>query len=380
MRAEPDPHVRITGTGSALPERRVDNDLLATRVSGYDPEVSGPFGRWVDKVTHIHERRFCAPGERTSDYALEAARRALAMAGVEPKDLGLIAYASFTPSQWLPGDHCRLAYELGAHRTANFNLMAACAGSIYGLGLAYGMIASGVCEHVLVVGAETISRVLNFSDPVTAILFGDGAGAVVLSRGDGTGNGGMLPPDLSFAWSPRNIHQANSNVPVDVPVFPDRLQRPGVPLVEQSLVEMEGGPAVLRKAVVEMAASTVRCLGYEPRALKHDDPTLRETLDRAWIVPHQANGRIIDDLCHRLGVRPERAIRTIYRYGNMSAASNLVALDHGIRRGNTYRRLDEDGHVLEIVDAPEDRIQRGDLVLMPSIGGGYLMGCVGFVY
>ncbi len=380
LRATLNPHVRITGTGAALPERIVDNDELESLVTGYDQTHSGPFGQWVDQVTHIHERRYCTPGQRTSDYALVAARQALDAAGIEPTDLDLIIYASFTPSQTLPGDHCRFAQALGATRTATFNLMAACAGSVYAMGLAYGMIASGVHRHVLVIGAETISRVLNFHDPLTSILFGDGAGAVVLSRNDATTGKGMLPPDMSFQWSPRNIHQANSNVPVDVGLFPDRLQQPGVPLVEQAMVEMEGGPNVLRKAVIEMAGCTARCLGYEPKALRSMPPDLRETLDRAWVVPHQANGRILDGLADRLKIGKNRLIRTIYRYGNMSAASNLVALDHAIRYGNTERELDADGHVVRIVDVPDARIQDDDLVLMPSIGGGYLMGCVGFIY
>ncbi len=248
------------------------------------------------------------------------------------------------------------------------------------MGVAYGLIASGVHRHVLVIGAETISRALNFHDPVTAILFGDGAGAVVLSRDDeGEDGRGMLPPEMRFAYSPRNIHQGNSNIPVDVAWFPDRAQQPGVPLVEQSVVEMESGPNVLRRAISEMAVSTVACLGYDRRALRKNDPGLRATLDRAWIVPHQANGRIIDGLCEKLGVPSERVIRTIYRYGNMSSASNVVALDHAIRRGNTHRRLDDEGRLLEIVDAPDQKIRPGDLVLMPSIGGGYLMGCTGFV-
>jgi 3-oxoacyl-[acyl-carrier-protein] synthase-3 len=334
----------------------------------------------VDRVTHIHERRFCRPTDRSSDFALEASRIALADAGLEPSDLDLIVYASFTPSQLLPGDHCRLAESLGARSAGNFLLTAACAGSVYGMGVAYGMIASGVYRHVLVIGAETISRALNFHDPVTSILFGDGAGAVVLSRSDEAEEGrGMLPPQMGFAYSPRNIHQGNSNIPVDVAVFPDRAQQPGIPLVEQSVVEMESGPNVLRRAVNEMAESAVRCLGYERRDLRKNEPSLRASLDRAWIVPHQANGRIIDGLCEKLGVPTERVIRTIYRYGNMSSASNVVALDHGIRRGNTYRRLDDGGRVLEILDGTDDRIRPGDLVLMPSIGGGYLMGCAGFI-
>jgi 3-oxoacyl-[acyl-carrier-protein] synthase-3 len=379
VRIDPNPNVHLTGTGSYLPERVVDNRTLAGLVHGYDELRSGPFPDWVDQVTHIHERRFAGPGVRSSDLAREASLRALEMAGIAPEDLGLIVYASFTPSQNIPGDHCLLAEQLGATSTPTFNLMAACAGSIYGLAIAYGFVASGVYDHVLVVGTETISRVLNYHDPVTAIIFGDGAGAAIVSR-DHRGSGkGMLPPYMSFQYSARNITLANSNVPVDVGCFPERQIQPGVPLVEQALVEMESGPSVLRHAVNQMANCAARVLGHDPRELRGDGGDLHRTLADAWVVPHQANGRIIDGLGEKLGVAPERVIRSIYRYGNISAASNLVALDQGVRQGNTARRLDSQGRVLEVVDQPEYRIGDEGLLLLPSIGGGYLMGCVGFV-
>ena len=381
MRQQLNPNVRLTGTGACLPERVVDNPTLGTMVSGYDESHSGPFPHWVDQVTHVHERRFAAPEVRSSDLAVVAARQALDAAGIRASDLGLVVYASFTLSQILPGDHCRLTEELGCPTVPTFQLMAACAGSIYGLGVAYSMVASGVFEHVLVVGAETIAHALNFADPITSIIFGDGAGAAVISRHDGArGDGkGMLPPDLAAEFSPRAIHLSNSNVPIEMPVFPDRALQPGVPLVAQALIELEAGPSVLRRAVIHLAGRTARCLGYDPKDLKRGDAGLRASLDEAWIVPHQANGRIIDGLVDKLGIRPERAIRTIYRYGNISAASNLIALDHGIRYGNTRRVLDDAGHVTAVETQPEHKIRDGDLVLMPSIGGGYLMGCIGFV-
>jgi 3-oxoacyl-[acyl-carrier-protein] synthase-3 len=379
MRARPDPRIQVTGTGSCFPERVIDNRTLEGLVGGYDPGVSGDFARWVDQVTHVHERRYCAPHERTSDFALGAARQALAMAGLGPRDLGMIVYASFTPSHAIPGDHCLLAHELGTGDTPTFNLMAACAGSVYGMAVAYGMLAAGVYEHVLVVGTETISRAINFQDPLTAIIFGDGAGAVILSRKDGPKGTGMLPPYLACRYNARNIHLGNSNIPVDVRAFPESEIQPGVKLVEQALIEMEGGPSVLRHAVNAMAGCTLRCLGYEERELRHATDGLAETLRRAILVPHQANGRIVDGLAEKLGIPPGRVIRTIYRYGNLSAASNLVALDHAMRRGNMVRRLDPTGAVVSVDDDPSGRIVPGDLVLLPSIGGGYLMGCVGFV-
>lgn len=380
MQADLNPNVTISGTGSYMPPRIVANDELGKLVDGYDAERSGPFGPWVDQVTHIHERRFCEKDVRTSDLALVAARRALDSAGLQASDLGFIVYSTFTPSHIIPGDHCVFAEQLGATSCPNFQLSAACAGSIYGLTMAYSMVAAGLYEHVLVIGAETISKVLNYNDPITSIIFGDGAGAAIVSRRKDTETrGGMLPPHLTFAYSPRNITLANSNIPMDVGCFPDRQTQPGVPLVEQALVEMESGPNVLRKAVTEMAGCASMALGYEKKAIRRPPEELAETLSNAWIVPHQANGRIIDGLGDKLKVPAERVIRTIYRYGNISAASNLVALDFAFREGNMRRVLDEEDRVTDIVTDRENRIGAGDLVLLPSIGGGYLMGCAGFI-
>ena len=326
------PAVTISGTGSCMPRSIVDNDTLATMVQGYDAERSGPFGPWVDQVTHIHQRRFGPKTQRSSDLALVAAQRALDAAGIGAEDLGMIVYASFTMSQMIPGDHCVLADQLGAHGCPSFQLMGACAGSLYGLAVAYGMIASGVYEHVLVVGAETISKVLNFHDPITSIIFGDGAGAAVVSRREGNAEGGMLPPALNFKYSPRNIHLANSNIPVDVACFPEREVQPGVQMVEQALVEMESGPNVLRTAVTEMSKATMSVLGYDHRALRRKEAGLLETLAKARVVPHQANGRILDGLADKLRMPAERVTRTIYRYGNTSAASNLAGLDFALLR------------------------------------------------
>lgn len=376
MRVPFDPRVQLTGTGSCVGERVVTNDDLEPMVKGYDAARSGPFGAWVDQVTQIHERPFCHPETRTVDMALVAARRALDMAGVAPADLGMIVYASFTPSRMIPGDHCLLAMQLGAARTPSFNLMGACAGSVQGLGLAYGMVASGAMRHVLVVGAEKIHPMLNWHDPLTAILFADGAGAAVVSRVDGAPAGtGMLPPHLGFEWSETAIQLGNSNNPHDLRCFPPTADKPSHPLVERSLIVMTAGPSVLRNAVNNMAECACRTLGYELADLKAGEPSLRAVLDDAWLVPHQANGRIVEGLADKLSM--QRVVRTVHKYGNMSAASNLVALDHAVRVGNVARDLDADGKVLGLRTTPE-RIRRGDTVLLPSIGGGYLMGCVGF--
>jgi 3-oxoacyl-[acyl-carrier-protein] synthase-3 len=370
--------VQLSGTGACVGERAVTNEELEASIEGYDAAKSGPFGPWVDQVTHIHERPFHREGGRTTDMALVAARQALEAARLAPGDLGLIVYASFTMSETLPGDHAVFAHELGAARCPTFNLMGACAGSIYGLGLAYGMVASGAAKHVMVVGAETIKSALNFHDPLTAILFGDGAGAAIVSRAeDAPAGSGMYPPLLSFEYSPSAILLGNSNNPHSLRCFEPRPEKPSHGLVERSLIVMNGGPSVLRNAINHMAECTVRTLGYEMSDLKSGDAALRTLLDGARLVPHQANGRIVDGLADKLGVLPARVMRTIYRYGNMSAASNLVALDFGIRHGNMDRDLDADGKVTGVRTTPQDKIKKGDLVLMPSIGGGYLMGCIG---
>jgi len=380
MRASLNPNVTISGTGSYMPPLVVTNDDLSKRVHGYDEAHSGPFGAWVDQVTHIHQRHVSAPETRSHDLALVAARRALEAAALEPKDIDFIIYASFTMSQMIPGDHCVFAQELGASSCPVFQLVAACAGSIYGLSLAYAMITAGMHDNILVVGSETISKVLNYNDPITSIIFGDGAGAAIVSRRSApTEGGGMLEPKLNFSYSPRNITLANSNVPMDVGRFPDRQTQPGVPLVEQALVEMESGPNVLRTAVTQMAGCTLEALGYERRALRKGAEGLAETLADARIIPHQANGRIIDGLADKLHVPREHVTRTIYRYGNTSAASNLVALDFAAREGSMQRVLDDEGLVTEIVTDADQRIRPGQLVLLPSIGGGYLMGCAGFI-
>ncbi len=378
MRAAINPHVQVTGTGSCLGSRVIDNHELEGMIHGYDASKSGPFAPWVDQVTHIHERRYVEGATRNSDLALAASRKALEAARLDPQDVDLVVYASFTLSDMIPGDYCVLPERLGIKGCATFNLMGACAGSVYGLGLAYGMVASGTMRHVLVVGSETISPVVNYHDPLTAILFGDGAGAAVVSRVDHPENGGgMLAPVLSYEYSESTIRLGNSNNPHGMRSYPAAADKPSHPLVERALIEMAGGPSVLRGAVNHMTNLTVRALGYEASDLKGENPDLRRTLDAARLVPHQANGRIVDALTERLGMHPSRVIRTIYRYGNMSAASNLAALDFGVRHGNLDRVFDAEGRVLEVRETP-DRIEKGDMVLLPSIGGGYVMGCVGF--
>jgi 3-oxoacyl-[acyl-carrier-protein] synthase-3 len=370
MKAPLNRSVAVLGTGSHLPERVITNDILRDWCTNYD-DNSGDFSTWVDRVTHIHERRFIAEGETAGHMAVEASRKALDMAGIKPTDLDLIIHASFTPSAAVPGDHVLVADMLGAHATPSYTLTGACAGSVYGLATAYGMIASKAMRRVLVTGSETISPVLDYRDPLTAILFGDGAGAVVV--GDvGTSEGGMAAPYMGFDFNWENITMDNANLP-----FTGRVATPAAngnpPTMEKTFLTMISGPAVLRSAVNSMSGSVRRVLGYG------EDAIPGELLERMRVIPHQANGRIVDGLARKLRIDPQRVTKTIYNVGNISAASNVIALDYALRHGNlTVDRDPETERILAIREV-KDPIQRGELVVLPSIGAGYLYGAVAFV-
>ncbi|MHC5052462.1 MAG: 3-oxoacyl-ACP synthase III family protein, partial [Planctomycetota bacterium] len=318
--------VAVLGTGSYLPDRVVTNDNLRDWCASSYDDSSGDFSTWVDRVTHIHERRFIAEGEHAGHMAAKAAERALDMAGLKPTDLDLIIHASFTPSAMVPGDHALVADLLGANATPSFTLTGACAGSIYGLATAYGMVASKAMRRVLVTGSETISPVLDYRDPLTAILFGDGAGAVVV--GDvGTCEGGMAPPHMGFDFNWENITMSNANLPfTGKVVVPAANGNP--PAMEKTFLTMTGGQAVMRSAVAAMANSVKKVLGYDEGVLPE------EVRGRMRVIPHQANGRIVDSLARKLKVDPLKVTKTIFKVGNISAASNVIALDYALRRGN----------------------------------------------
>jgi 3-oxoacyl-[acyl-carrier-protein] synthase-3 len=366
--------VVVLGTGSYLPSRVVTNEALRDLVSNYDEAHSGDFSTWVDRVTHIHERRYIDDGETAATMGAEAARRALDMAGVRPRELDLVIHASFTPSQVVPGDHVLVARAIGAEGTPSFAIMGACAGSVYGMGLAFGMLASRTMRRILVVGAETISPVVDYSDPLTAILFADGAGAVVLGAVSNS-CGGMFPPYLGFEFNLDNITMNNANLPfTSRPVQRDACGRPTA--MAREFLHMKSGPSVLRQAVQAMAASVLRVLGHSPDG---DDGELREDLARARIVPHQANGRIVDGLARKLEVDQARVTKPLYRYGNISAASSLVALDYAMRCGNMRADREPGTERILAVHEVHDPVRRGELVVLPSIGAGYLYGAVAFV-
>ncbi len=375
-----DHHIHVSGTGSFLPERVVTNAELEDIVGGYIEEQGGDFSEWVDRVTHIQERRLLDPAASAGDMAREACAVALETSGVDPADIDLFIMATFTPKNIYPGEECKLVAEMGMRGAATFYLTAACAGGVYGLNVARAFLKAGIYRQALVVATEHLTSVVDYEDPVTAILFGDGAGAVVLSRREEEGPGGVLDHVvLGSRYVPGNIMMDNNNSPP-----PSRqliMNGQGGPkrVVERDFLKMEGGPRVLRTAVNTMVEATVQSLGFTMKDLKRDDPELRELLDRVKITPHQANGRILDGLRDKLGVKDEQVFKTIYRFGNISCASNLITLDYAIRRGN-MRRVHDGERFLRIEDEVPPRIQPGDLVAVPTVGAGYLTGCFSFVH
>jgi 3-oxoacyl-[acyl-carrier-protein] synthase-3 len=375
MKARLNHTVAVLGTGSYLPRRVMTNEALRDLISNYDEAHSGDFSTWVDRVTHIHERRFIGSEEEHAGYmGARAAKQALDMAGVKPTELDLIIHASFTPSACVPGDHVLVARGIGADATPSFTLTGACAGSVYGMGLAYGMLASGSMKRILVTGSETISPTLDFGDPLTAILFGDGAGAVVLGH-VGKSEGGMLPPYLGHDFNWENITMDNANLPFTGKVRAEG-ENGGAPAVEKPFLRMISGPAVLKSAVNAMKSSVLRVLGYDGEP---PDGEMSELRARMRLVPHQANGRIVDGLAKKLGVDTKRVTKTIYKVGNISAASNLIALDYAYRKGNLLVDREPVTEKILAIREHDDPVRPGELVVLPSIGAGYLFGAVAFV-
>jgi 3-oxoacyl-[acyl-carrier-protein] synthase-3 len=312
----------VLGCGSYLPGRVLTNEELAKTVDTSD--------EWIVQRTGIHERRIAAPGETTSDLGLNAAKAALAHAKVDPKDIDLIVLATSTPDNTFPASAVSIQAGLGMTHGAAFDLQAVCSGFVYGLTTADALLRAGTFKRALVVGAETFSRLLDWSDRTTCVLFGDGAGAVVLEaqEQEGTRNDrGVLASRL------RSDGRHKTKLYVD-----------GGPSSTQTVghLRMEGRE-VFRYAVgaiTDVIEGVFRDTGYTAN-------------DIDWFVPHQANKRIIDGSAHKLGIAPEKVVMTLDRHGNTSAASIPLAL----------------------ADAVTDRrIKRGDLVLLEAMGGGFTWG------
>jgi 3-oxoacyl-[acyl-carrier-protein] synthase-3 len=309
---------RIVGTGSYLPETVLTNQDIEQRIDTTD--------EWIFSRTGIRSRHVAAVGETTSDLAEQASRRAMQAAGVTAEDIDLIVVGTTTPDMVFPSTACILQRKLGVTRGAAFDIQAVCTGFVYALAVADKFVASGQHQCALVVGAEVFSRLLDWNDRRTCVLFGDGAGAVVLKQSD-------APGILS-------THLHSEGQAGDILCVPSAVH--GGEVQGHAFVHMDG-QAVFRFAV---------------RALEQ---VCRETLDHNgikgtdidWLVPHQANIRIITSTAQKLGLPPERVITTVERQGNTSAASVPLALDAAVRDG---------------------RIQAGHLVMLEAVGGGMTWG------
>jgi len=244
--------------------------------------------------------------------------------------------------------------------------------------MALSLVKSGHARNVLVIGAEHLTPCVNFGDPLTAILFGDGAGAAVVGRRKDAkpGTGFVDRIALRHDFSPKNITMGNANLAMPGRSLGRQAASRTGEVVERQYIVMTGGSRVLRNAVQAMSEATVELLGYTLDDLKNDDPGLRALLDQVHLVAHQANGRIVDGLQERLGMSEDRVYRTLYHAGNMSSATNMYTLDYARKEGNLRRKERPDG-TGEISPCGR-RIQKGDLVVMTSIGAGYIYGAVGF--
>jgi len=312
----------IVSCGAFLPERIVTNDELAKTVDTSDA--------WIAERTGIRRRHLAGPGETTSDLAYQAARRALAQADIPPDEVDMVILATTTPDETFPSTATKVQARLGMVNGAAFDVQAVCSGFIYGLSLADSLIRTGKAGTVLLIGAETMSRILDWSDRATCVLFGDGAGAVVLRAGEGTGrieDRGVLSAKL---YSDGRLHDL---------LYTDG----GVSSTRTAGHLRMQGREVFRHAVAKISSAMEAAAAEAGIA----------TADIDWFVPHQANQRILDSTTRRLGIRPERVISTIADHANTSAASVPLALEVAVADG---------------------RIKRGDLVLMEAMGGGFTWG------
>lgn len=316
---------RITGTGSYLPPRRLTNADLAAELATTGVETSDD---WIVERTGIRARHFAAPEVCSSDLGVEAARRALQAADVEAKDIDLIIVATSTPDMVFPSTACILQNKLGANGCAAFDVQAVCCGFIYALTMADAMIKSGAAKKALVIGAEVFSRILDFKDRTTCVLFGDGAGAVVLEASD---TPGILSSDL---------HADGRHV--GILCVPGHVS--GGQVLGDPVLKMDG------QAVFKLAVGLL-------------DDAARNVLEKAgktaadvdWLVPHQANLRIIQSTARKLKLSMDKVIVTVDQHGNTSAASIPLALDSAVRSG---------------------KIKPGELLMLEGVGGGFTWGAV----
>jgi len=314
--------VEVLGVGSFAPARVVTNDELATRVETSD--------EWIASRTGIRERRIAADDQSAAALGYEAARQALEMSGIDPANLGLIVVATSTPDYYFPATATLIGEQLGATGVAGYDLSAACTGFVFALAQAYGHVASGSADTVLVVGSEVFSRLLDWDDRSTCVLFGDGAGAVVLGGSGSTG--GLLGFELGSNGAAGDLLKVAAVGHARNPMAGPYLTM--------------DGPQVYKFATTVSVESAGRVL----------DAIGMTVADVDVFVPHQANLRIIEHAARRLGIPPEKVVSNVDRYGNTSAASIPICLEEAHRLG---------------------RIRPGDIVLMVGFGGGLSWGsCV----
>jgi 3-oxoacyl-[acyl-carrier-protein] synthase-3 len=333
-------YARITGTGSHLPEQRLSNQDMVERLAQKGIETSD---EWIVARTGIRARHFAGPQVNTSDLAFQACRRALASAGRKVADIDLIVLATSTPDMVFPSAATILQHKLtqaaladgeaqGAAGCPAFDVQAVCSGFIYALTVADAMIKSGAATRALVVGAEVFSRILDFKDRTTCVLFGDGAGAVVLEATHHEGHGsGILATDIHADGKHREILCTPGTVS-------------GGQVIGDPTLKMDG-PAVFKLAVGLLDGAARQVL--DKAGLSLDD------ID--WLVPHQANIRIMQSTAKKLKLSDERVVVTVHEHGNTSAASIPLALDQAVHDG---------------------RIQQGQNVLLEGVGGGFTWGAV----
>lgn len=316
---------RIIGTGSHLPEKVVTNAELAKTIDTTD--------EWIVERTGIRERRIAHKGETTAALAFQAGEKAMDAAGIKAADLDLIVVATTTPDNTFPSTATKVQAMLGMDSGAAFDVQAVCSGFIYALSVADNFVRAGQAKNVLVIGAEVFSRIIDWEDRTTCVLFGDGAGAVVLQAEE-------IPDDVK---KDDKVGILSTHLHSDGKLR-DLLYTDGGPGTNSTVGQVRMlGREVFRHAVTNLAAVANEALeanGYEKS-------------DIDWLVPHQANKRILDGTAKKLGLAPERVVITVDRHANTSAASVPLALDEAVRDG---------------------RIQPGQLVLMEAMGGGLTWG------
>jgi 3-oxoacyl-[acyl-carrier-protein] synthase III len=316
---------RITGTGSSLPPLRLSNADMVSRLAERGVETSD---EWIVERTGIRARHFAADGVYASDLAADACRQAMSAAQVVPKDIDLIIVATSTPDMVFPSTAAILQHKLGIAGCPVFDVQAVCSGFIYALTVAHSLIATGTATKALVVGSEVFSRILDFNDRTTCVLFGDGAGAVVLEASD---TPGILATDIHADGK----HSGILCVPGHVS---------GGNVLGDPLLKMDG-QAVFKLAVGVLEETARATLAKAGRSAEDID----------WLIPHQANIRIMQSTARKLKLPMEKVVVTVDQHGNTSAASIPLALDHAVRAG---------------------QVKKGDTLMLEGVGGGFTWGSV----